>query len=76
MSTVKHLRKDVLKVSQAELAEIAKTTQATVSRWENGELSPDLEQLGRIREEVRRRECVWEDAWFFDAPMGVPGAAA
>lgn len=74
MNTVLHLRKNILKLSQAELAEVAKTTQATVSRWENGELSPDLDQLTRLREEVRKREIVWDDAWFFEAPAH--GAAA
>lgn len=74
MSTVQHLRKNILKISQAELAEVAKTTQATVSRWENGELSPDLDQLTRIREEVRKRGLAWDDAWFFEAPAR--GAAA
>lgn len=68
MNTVLHLRKNILKLSQAELAEVAKTTQATVSRWENGELSPDLDQLTRLREEVRKREIDWDDAWFFEAP--------
>lgn len=74
MNTVLHLRKNILKLSQAELAEVAKTTQATVSRWENGELSPDLDQLTRLREEVRKREIDWDDAWFFEAPA--QGAAA
>jgi len=74
MNTVLHLRKNVLKLSQAELAEVAKTTQATVSRWENGELSPDLDQLTRLREEVITRKLTWDDAWFFEAPE--QGAAA
>lgn len=68
MNTVYHIRKNVLGVSQAELAEIARTTQASVSRWERGELSPDLEQLLAIRSEVQRRKLKWNDAWFFDAP--------
>lgn len=68
MNTVLHLRKNILKLSQAELAEVAKTTQATVSRWENGELSPDLDQLTRLRQEVLSRELTWDDAWFFEAP--------
>ncbi len=75
MSTVVHLRKAVLKISQAELAEIAKTTQASVSRWENGELSPDLSQLTLIRDEVIKRGLAWDDTWFFEAPESA-GAAA
>lgn len=74
MNTVLHLRKNILKLSQAELAEVAKTTQATVSRWENGELSPDLDQLTRLREEVLARRLTWDDSWFFEAPA--QGAAA
>lgn len=75
MNTVLHLRKNVLKLSQAELAEVAKTTQATVSRWENGELSPDLDQLTRLREEVITRKLTWDDAWFFEAPVQAGEAA-
>lgn len=68
MNTIAHIRKTVLKVSQSELAGIAATKQATVSRWETNQLSPDLEQLKSIREEVLRRGLDWDDAWFFATP--------
>lgn len=51
-----------------ELATIASTTQATVSRWEKGELSPDLDQLAAIRAAVIERKLKWNDAWFFSVP--------
>ena len=68
MNTVLHIRKNVLRVSQAALADIANTTQASVSRWEAEELSPDLTQLAAIRAEVKRQGLEWDDAWFFDVP--------
>jgi len=68
MQTIQHVRKSVLGLNQADFASIAKTTQATVSRWENGELSPDLTQLSAIRDEVKRRGLEWDDLWFFEAP--------
>lgn len=68
MNTVAHIRKTILGINQSALAAIAGATQATVSRWETGELSPDLSQLSAIREEVKRRGLQWNDAWFFEAP--------
>lgn len=69
MNAVLHLRKQVLGINQSALAAIAGATQATVSRWETGELSPDLNQLSAIREEVKRRGLEWDDAWFFETPI-------
>lgn len=68
MSTLLHIRKDVLAISQAEMAAIARTSQATVSRWENGELQPDLRQMKRIRAFALERGLGWDDSLFFDLP--------
>lgn len=67
MSPLLAIRKHVFGVSQSEMAEIALTTQATVSRWETGELQPDLAQLDRIRTEAGRRALEWNDVWLFEA---------
>ena len=71
MTAIRHIRKNVLKVSQATLASIVGTTQATVSRWEAGELSPNLTELEAIRAEAKRREIDWNDELFFAAPEPV-----
>lgn len=68
MHAVAHIRKNVLGINQAALAAIAGVTQATVSRWERGELSPDLQQLAAIRAEVKNRRLKWDDAWLFEIP--------
>lgn len=60
MNPMPIIRKNVLDVSQAELAAIAGTTQATVSRWEKGELQPDRIHLGRIRDAVKDRGIAWD----------------
>lgn len=68
MNAVLHIRKNVLGINQSAFALIAGAAQATVSRWENGELSPDLQQLTAIRAEVLRRGLEWNDAWLFNVP--------
>ncbi len=69
-----HIRKNVLKMSQLELAVLAGTTQATVSRWERGELEPGLTEMARIRDGAHAKGIAWDDRWFFEAPA--TGAAA
>jgi transcriptional regulator with XRE-family HTH domain len=74
MNPIQHIRKNVLGVSQADLAKVAGVSQGTVSKWENGELKPDLDELGRIRDEAHRRGLEWNDGWFFEGPKP-PGDA-
>jgi hypothetical protein len=68
MSMIKHIRKNVFDVSQAVFGEIAGTTQASVSRWETGELTPNHTEMSRIRGEAIRRGLTWDDRWFFEPP--------
>lgn len=68
MSTITHIRKNVLGMNQAELASLAGVSQGTVSRWEQGKLSPSFEEMRRIREEAKRRGKRWNDTWFFEEP--------
>ncbi|MFG1462301.1 helix-turn-helix transcriptional regulator [Xanthobacter sp. DSM 24535] len=68
MSALLHIRTELFKISQAEMARIAETTQATVSRWENGRSSPDLTHLERIRAAAQERGVKLKDAIFFAAP--------
>lgn len=68
MSPIKHIRKNLFDVSQAVFGEIAGTTQASVSRWETGELHPSHVEMSRIRDEAARRGLAWDDRWFFESP--------
>ena len=68
MRPIAHIRQEVLKVPQTALADIAHTTQATVSRWETGELEPDREQMDLIRQAALERGIEWNDRWFFETP--------
>lgn len=68
MNAMKHIRTDVLSLTQAEMAAIAKASQATVSRWETGELEPTRDHLAAIRDEAKRRRLKWNDALFFEGP--------
>jgi predicted transcriptional regulator len=50
MNPIRRIRRAVLDVTQAELAEAAGVTQACVSKWERNRSSPSLVQLERICE--------------------------
>jgi DNA-binding transcriptional regulator YiaG len=67
MNTLKHIRKNVFAVTQAEFAVVAGVTQATVSRWENG-VAPSLEEMQAIRSAASARGIDWSDGLFFDVP--------
>lgn len=69
MTPIAHIRKNVLELSQVEMAEVAKTTQSTVSRWENGELVPDLNEMDRIRAYAMEAGKPWDDTLFFAVPQ-------
>lgn len=68
MGPIEHIRKAVLKATQADLGAIAGVTQATVSRWESGEFGPSLDEMTRIRSEAISRGIEWSDGWFFAVP--------
>jgi predicted transcriptional regulator len=68
MSALRFIRKDILDLSQAELAAVAEVSQGTVSKWEAGELTPSLDEMSRIRAAAISRGVAWDDRWFFDAP--------
>jgi DNA-binding transcriptional regulator YiaG len=68
MRAIEHIRKNVFRVSQSGLANIAGVTQATVSRWERGELEPGRIELEQIRSAARKLNLSWDDSWFFEIP--------
>lgn len=69
MSVIAHIRKRVLEVTQVALAEMTGVTQATVSRWEKGELWPNHRELAIIRDAGRAKlPTEWEDNWLFEVP--------
>lgn len=70
MNAMRRIRLELFGLQQSNFAVIAGVTQATVSRWENGEFSPRLEEMQRIREEARSRGLAWDDALFFATPNG------
>ena len=72
MNIMHHIRTNVFKITQSEMAAVAQTKQATVSRWESDnpktKLIPNREQLALIREEAARLGLDWSDSWFFESP--------
>jgi len=65
MNALRFIRKDVLSLSQAEMAAIAGVSQGTVSKWEAGDLDPSLDEMSRIRDSAISRGLTWDDGWFF-----------
>jgi transcriptional regulator with XRE-family HTH domain len=76
MNSMAHIRKSVLKLSQAQMAAIACCTQALVSYWESGEQFPNKEHMGRIRSYAKASGIKWDDSWFFEAPPQEPAPQA
>lgn len=69
MNAIFHVRKVRFGVSQAEFGAIAGVSQGTVSKWEADELSPDREEMERIRSEAKAKGLEWDDRWFFEVPQ-------
>jgi len=65
MNNIRRIRKAVFGVSQAHFAGFAGVTQATVSRWEAGQLAPSLLELTKIREEAKKRGLKLKAEEFF-----------
>lgn len=66
MKPIEQIRREVFSVTQAEFAGLAGVTQATVARWESGELSPRQEHMQAIRREAKRRRLKLRDSMFFE----------
>lgn len=71
MRPIEHIRRNVLRLSQVEMAELIGVTQPTVSRWENGEFEPSMAAMEIIRATARARKIRWSDRWFFETPSRV-----
>lgn len=65
MNQLRTIRRRVFGVTQTEFAAIAGVSQSLVSRWENGDRKPSIDELARIRAEAARRRLKWNDSWFF-----------
>lgn len=65
---IENIRRVVFGISQIEFAEIAGTTQSSVSRWEQGLQAPDLAEMERIRKAAVKRGLTWDDRLFFEVP--------
>jgi len=49
MNCIKFIRVVIAQASQADFATAVGVSQATISRWERGEASPDIDECKRIR---------------------------
>lgn len=68
MNAVRYIRDKVFGLTQAPFAVIAGVSQATVSRWETGELEPDRDNMERIRSAALERGLELDYESFFKVP--------
>lgn len=72
MSNIRKIRKEVLGLTQKQLADLCDVDQGTVSRWEQGTLEPRLSDLKKMREKASLDGARLKDSDFFvDAESGV-----
>lgn len=71
MNSIRLIR-DRLKVNQFVFGEMAGVTQATVSRWETGHLSPSLDEMERIRQGAKALGKSVKPSDFFIAKPSSP----
>lgn len=76
LTPLRHIRRTILGVTQQRLAELTGVSQATVSRWEDGELFPSLNEMSAIRNEAIRLGKEWDDGLFFSTPESSDKAGA
>jgi transcriptional regulator with XRE-family HTH domain len=68
MNPMRHIRKNVLDMTQEEFAGLTGASQAAVSQWENDNLHPNRDVLAKIRACATERGLPWDDSWFFETP--------
>jgi hypothetical protein len=66
MTPWEHIRRNVFRCTQYEMAAIAGVSQGTISKWESGTQTPLATALGNIRRAARQRAVPWDDRWFFE----------
>jgi len=74
MLRIERIRTEILHLTQVEMAEITGVRQATVSRWESGELVPTTQNWAAIRDAVKElpknpRTPKWSDAWVLETTV-------
>lgn len=68
MNTTTHIRKNVLGMTQSQLAKALNITQVAVSKWEARGLFPS-DKIGLVRELCQEKQGAdWSDSTLFDTP--------
>jgi transcriptional regulator with XRE-family HTH domain len=65
MNPIRFIRTKIFRQSQTDFGRTVGLSQPAVSRIENGEQSPSLDEIARIRAEAKSRALSWDDAWLF-----------
>lgn len=71
MSNMRHIRKNVLRITQKELSSWCQVDQGTVSRWEAGTLEPRLSDLKNIVQNAAANGVTLPCSAFFSDPAPV-----
>ncbi len=75
MRRIEFVRRRLLGLTQVDFARLTKVAQATVSRWESGELAPTLSAVTLAKAAVLDRGFSWNDAWLDQISSGDENAA-
>ena len=65
ITPLKHIRTEILKLSQSEMATELSVDQSAISRWDSGETKPSFAQMEAIRKLAKKRGVPWNDSFFF-----------
>lgn len=67
MNALENIRRNVFGMTQQDFAALVGVPQSRISRWENAESSPSLEEIGRIRDAAKGRKLkrAWNDKLLF-----------
>lgn len=68
MTGIRHIRLQILGLTQVRFARVCRVGQPTVSRWERGIGGPKHVHLSRMRSFAIRTGVTWDDSFLFAMP--------
>jgi hypothetical protein len=70
---MRRIRNEVFRTTQEVIGAIANVTGSKVSRWESGEIAPDLTEIAKLRAFAVQHQLRWRDEMIFHDYLKRPG---